>query len=163
MLYFWTKWGKEARVLLWNKCLRCVLPLLIHVGKWSFFVDYQVRVIPDGGVFTGWYCGVSNLMKIPPGWQSCSYSRVFGVVGWCVMEWPMNGKSEIWISLHNVCSMSIRCCLIDWCWSICKCIGVSGQWNSGRIWVLPGLLEILSFVGWLFWFWVSCFSSRILI
>ena len=25
-----------------------------------------------------------------------------------MMERPMNGKSEIWISLHNVCSMSIQ-------------------------------------------------------
>ena len=36
----------------------------------------------------------------------------------------MNGKSEIWLSLHNVCSMSVQE-LSDW--SICECIGVGGQ------------------------------------
>ena len=40
--------------------------------KW-FSVNYKVRIVPDGCVYGGCYCGVSDLVKIPPGCQSCGY------------------------------------------------------------------------------------------
>ncbi len=49
--------------------------------------------------------------------------------GWSAIERFMKGKSEIWISLHNVCSMSVQ--------ELSDCL------------VLPDLIGFWVFVKWL--------------
>ena len=88
MLYLWPKWGKETRVLLWNKCLRCVMPLLIHVGKWSVFL-----LITKSGLFQMGVCLLGDIVVLVIWWRFHQADRAVAIAeflkqGWCV--WNMD-------------------------------------------------------------------------
>ena len=104
-----------------------------------FFVDYKVRI----GV-----CLLGDIVVLVIWWSFHQAVRAVAIAGflkqvWCVMEQPINGKTEIWISLHNFCSMSIQV-LSDWLVLVHLCMYWSWLGASRPPWDLD-LCRVASF------------------
>ena len=102
------------------------MPLLIQ--------DIDLRgflVIKKWGLFQMGEYLVGVIVVLVIGWNFHQAVRVVAMVGfleqgWRTMEQLMNGRSEIRISLYDVCSIAHQG-LSLWDWSICEYTGVDGQ------------------------------------